>query len=59
MDIVGRFFLLDGTEVKVVTGIDDHSRFCVCARVLRQATARPAFAALSHAWRPMGSPIRS
>lgn len=25
MDIVGRFYLADGTEVKVVTGIDDHS----------------------------------
>ncbi len=31
MDIVGRFHLADGTEVSVVTGIDDHSRFCVCA----------------------------
>ena len=48
MDIVGRFFLLDGTEVKVVTGIDDHSRFCVCARVVR-ATARPVCEALCHA----------
>src|SRR6202034_1670752 len=34
MDVVGRFHLADGTEVKVVTGVDDHSRFCVCARVV-------------------------
>ena len=27
MDVVGRFHLADGTEVKVVTGIDDHWRF--------------------------------
>ena len=41
MDVVGRFHLADGTVVKVVTGIDDHSRFCVCARVVARATARP------------------
>ena len=27
MDVMGRVHLADGTEVKVVTGIDDHSRF--------------------------------
>ncbi len=25
----------------MVTGIDDHSRFCVCARVVARPTARP------------------
>ena len=34
MDVMGRVFLADGTEVKVVTGIDDHSRFIVCARLV-------------------------
>jgi hypothetical protein len=28
---MGGVFLADGTEVKVVTGVDDHSRF-VCSR---------------------------
>lgn len=46
MDIVGRFHLADGTEVKVVSGLDDHSRFCVCARVVARATARPVCEAL-------------
>jgi hypothetical protein len=32
MDVMGRVFLADGLEVKVVTGIDDHSRFIVCAK---------------------------
>ena len=32
MDVMGRVHLSDGREVKVVTGIDDHSRFVVCAR---------------------------
>jgi hypothetical protein len=34
MDIVGWLYLVDGTEVKVVTGVDDHSRYCVCARIV-------------------------
>ena len=46
MDVVGRFYLDDGTEGKMVTGIDDHSRFCVCARVVARATARPVCEAL-------------
>jgi transposase InsO family protein len=56
MDIVGRFHLVDGTEVKVVTGVDDHSRFCVCARVVARATARPVCEALQWALRTHGVP---
>ncbi len=33
--------LEDGTECKVITGIDDHSRFCVIAKLVPRATARP------------------
>lgn len=40
MDVVGGILLEDGTECKVLTGIDDHSRFCVCAGVMVKATAR-------------------
>ena len=32
-------FLADGRECKVITGIDDHSRFCVIATVVLRATA--------------------
>ena len=32
LDIVGGAFLADGTEAKIVTGVDDHSRYCVIAR---------------------------
>jgi transposase InsO family protein len=56
MDIVGRFYLADGTEVKVVTGIDDHSRYCVCARIVARATAKPVCDALSFALRTHGAP---
>ena len=39
MDVVGGVHLCDG--VKVVTGIDDNSRFVVSAKVVARATARP------------------
>ena len=48
MDVVGRIFLADGTELSAVTGIDDHSRFCVCARLVRPSDeARPVCDALA------------
>jgi transposase InsO family protein len=56
MDIVGRFYLADGTEVKVVTGVDDHSRYCVCARVVARATAKPVCDALTFALKQHGAP---
>ena len=31
MDVVGGFLLADGTRAKALTGVDDHSRFCVSA----------------------------
>ena len=36
MDVVGGFLLADGTSAKALTGIDDHSRFCVSARLMRR-----------------------
>jgi transposase InsO family protein len=41
MDVVGGIVLEDGTDCKVLTGIDDHSRFCVCAGIMPKATGRP------------------
>lgn len=56
MDVVGRIHLADGTELSAVTGIDDHSRFCVCARLVARATARPVCDALAGAMRAHGVP---
>ncbi len=56
MDVMGRLYLSDGRECKVVTGIDDHSRFVVCAKVVGRATARPVCAALVEALRRHGVP---
>ena len=56
MDVLGRVQLAGGQEVKVVTGIDDHSRFVVCAKVVVAATARPVCLALAEALRRHGIP---
>ncbi len=56
IDIVGGIPLVDGTEVKVVTGVDDHSRFCVMAAVVARATGRAVCLALVQALRRWGIP---
>lgn len=56
MDIVGGVLLADGIEAKVVTGLDDHSRYCVIATVVRRATGRVVCAAFSAALARFGLP---
>jgi hypothetical protein len=41
LDITGSVFLADGTELKLISGIDDHSRFCVIATAVRRGLACP------------------
>src|SRR6266702_1753259 len=55
-DVMGGVLLEDGTECKVITGIDDHSRFCVIATVVARATARPVCEALLEALSRHGVP---
>lgn len=40
MDVVGGVLVEGGAEAKILTGIDDHSRFVVCAGVMVRATSR-------------------
>jgi transposase InsO family protein len=40
IDLMSGVLLDDGTDLNVVTGIDDHSRFCVAAALVRRATSR-------------------
>jgi transposase InsO family protein len=56
MDVMGGVRLADGTGLSVVTGIDDHSRFVVCARLVARATARPVCQALLGALAGHGVP---
>jgi transposase InsO family protein len=56
LDITGKAFLCDGTELKIVTGIDDHSRFCVLAKVIRRQTSRAVVEAFCEAVACYGVP---
>ncbi|MFD4346340.1 IS481 family transposase [Streptomyces coelicoflavus] len=61
MDIVGGVMLVDPvtgelTEVKVVTGVDDHSRYCVIASVVERATGRAVCSAFARALQRFGVP---
>jgi transposase InsO family protein len=56
MDVVGGVLLADGTQCKVLTGIDDHSRFVVCAGVMARATSRAVCAHFAAAMRVHGVP---
>jgi transposase InsO family protein len=56
MDVVGGVRLVDGSEAKIVSGIDDHSRFVVSALVVARATARPVCDALEVAMARHGVP---
>src|SRR5207244_5435055 len=54
MDVVGGVLLADGQQCKVLTGLDDHSRFAVCAGVMVRATSRAVCAHLAEAMRRHG-----
>ena len=56
LDVTGSVFLADGTELKLISGIDDHSRFCVIAAVVRRATARAICRAFLAAMAAYGIP---
>ncbi|MFE9455202.1 IS481 family transposase, partial [Streptomyces sp. NPDC006739] len=61
MDIVGGVMLVDPvtgelTEAKVVTGVDDHSRYCVIASVVERATGRAVCSAFARALQTFGVP---
>jgi transposase InsO family protein len=56
LDVTASAFLADGREVKIVTGLDDHSRYCVIARAVLRATARPVCRAFVDAMAVYGVP---
>lgn len=56
MDVMGGVVLDDATELKVVTGVDDHSRFCVAAGLVRKATSKAVCAVLSRSLATHGVP---
>lgn len=56
LDIVGGVPLADGRRCKVVTGIDDHSRFVVIAQVVAVPSARAVCQTFTAAMRRYGVP---
>jgi len=56
MDVTAGVYLANGSRPLIVTGIDDHSRFCVCAQVVARATAKPVCDALVGAMAAHGMP---
>jgi transposase InsO family protein len=53
---MGSVLLADGKELKLVSGVDDHSRFCVIATVVVRPTTRAVCAAFAQALRSHGIP---
>ncbi|MFB9593730.1 IS481 family transposase [Streptomyces racemochromogenes] len=56
LDLVGGIYLADGRECKMLTGIDDHSRFIVVAEVLTVPSGRAVADAFVRAMRIHGVP---
>jgi transposase InsO family protein len=56
MDIVGGFPLADGTSAKALTGVDDHSRLCVSARLMARERTRAVCDGLRQALGTYGAP---
>jgi transposase InsO family protein len=56
MDVMGGVMLDDGTDLKVVTGVDDHSRFCIAAGLVVRATSRAVCEVFKQAMLTYGVP---
>jgi transposase InsO family protein len=56
LDVVGGFLLADGSTAKALTGVDDHSRFCVSARLMPRERTQPVCDGLAAALRAHGVP---
>src|SRR5712691_7089902 len=57
-DVVHGFLLADGTSAKALTGIDDHSRFCVSARLMMRERTQAVCDGFSSAMRAYGLPAQ-
>ena len=56
LDVVGGIALDDGTLLKAVTGVDDHSRFIVIAGLMRRENSRRVCGIFAEAMRRYGVP---
>jgi transposase InsO family protein len=58
LDVVHGFALADGTAAKALTGIDDHSRYCVSARLMPRERTQAVCDGFSSALRTYGVPAQ-
>lgn len=58
LDLVHGFLLADGTSAKALTGIDDHSRFCVSARLMARERTQSVCDGFSSAMQIYGIPAQ-
>src|SRR4030088_1615552 len=56
LDLVHGFLLADGSSAKALTGIDDHSRFCISARLMPRERTQAVCDGFSSALRTYGLP---
>lgn len=56
MDVVGGFRLADGHTAKALTGVDDHSRFCISAHLMVRESSQRVCEGLAGALRTYGVP---
>ena len=58
LDTVGGFLLADGTSAKALTGVDDHSRYCVSARLMARERTQAVCDGFTSALRTHGVPAQ-
>src|SRR5258706_2419352 len=58
LDLVHGFLLADGTSAKALTGVDDHSRYCVSARLMSRERTQSVCDGFSSALKTYGVPAQ-
>src|SRR6266851_4123706 len=58
LDVVHGFLLADGSSAKALTGIDDHSRFCVAASLMTRERTQAVCDGFSSALKTYGLPAQ-
>src|ERR1700682_1075990 len=58
LDVVHGFLLADGTSAKALTGVDDHSRFCVSVRLMTRERTQSVCDGFSSALKTYGVPTQ-
>jgi transposase InsO family protein len=58
LDLVHGFLLADGSSAKALTGIDDHSRYCVSARLMASERTQSVCDGFNSAMQTYGVPLQ-